>query len=211
MIDKDSIQVFLGSSLVDAHSVTSALEHFIQKPQQSGLLLVEPFALQSSTLSELVKRHQNQLDTASLFEKINKSYFQIVEEVLQGDQQVLADINDDLIEIEWTLEDPPENNPDFVMDQILVVLAVVSSKIVAAYLSQKGISNQWLDARDLFVADNSYGNGKILPEPSHRRCRVLTDIPFGITQAGVACTTENFNVTLGEKGSEKVINFLTQL
>ena len=180
---------------------------------QGTLLLIEPFGFENDTLRQMVEHHQNQLDTTSLLSSFVNGYMALVRELLGVDTEVMNDINDDLIEVEWTLEDPPEDDAAFVRDQILTVAAVVSSKIIAAFLVANDIGNQWIDARDLFVADNNYGAGNLLIEDSSKRCHPLVDAlntQSGclITQGGVACTTENFNITLGEKGSAKAAQFL---
>ncbi len=216
MIDKTSILVFPGSTLLDANSIVRSLDLFIGKMTGGTILLVAPFDLRINTLTEMVEKHQNQLDTSSLLEGFRKAYFQLAAEVLDNDEGFLAEINDDLIEMEWTLEDPPEDDAAFVKDQLVTVAAVVSSKIVAAYFNKKNVACSWVDARDLFVADNNYGAGDLLIAESQKRCQtLLKNLIEGsapvVTPAGIACTTENFNVTLGLNGNEKIINFLTAI
>ena len=65
-------------------------------------------------------------------------------------------INDAFVEIEWVLEEPPEEDFDYTYDQLVSVGEVLSTKIIAAFLNDQQLPTTWLDARDIIRTDNLY-------------------------------------------------------
>ena len=187
------------------------IQHILKKAKKSQILLVEPFLTGTDTLNDMLEHHQNQEDTSDLFNQLRNKFFQLARHFSTSDA-LLADINDDFVEMEWILDDPAEDNKAFVKDQLLTVMTVISSRIVFGYYHEEDATAHWIDARDLFLADNNYGNGNLLEEESKKRCRTVLKIIHPdervIIPAGIAATTENFNITLGENGSTKILQLL---
>jgi aspartate kinase len=75
------------------------------------------------------------------------------------------------------------------------------------FLNQEGVSNVWLDARDLIRTDNTYRDGRIDWETTQTMTKAatnkaLTKSKVCITQGFIGGTTENFTTTLGREGSD---------
>ena len=102
-------------------------------------------------------------------------------------------------------DEPLVENYNFQYDQIVSLGEVLSSKIIAAYLSTFSDDVCWKDARSLIRTDNSYRKAEVDWEKtqelfdlnlSERDCRV------SITQGFVGHTEEGFTTTLGREGSD---------
>jgi aspartate kinase len=120
---------------------------------------------------------------------------------------VLDAIDNTLVELEWILEEAPQHHPDFYYDQIVSIGEMLSTVIVSMFLNQEGVSNVWLDARDLIRTDNTYRDGRIDWETTQTMTKAatnkaLTKSKVCITQGFIGGTTENFTTTLGREGSD---------
>ncbi|MGY6517009.1 hypothetical protein ACXIU3_24155, partial [Vibrio parahaemolyticus] len=69
--------------------------------------------------------------------------------------------NDFFTEVEWLLHDKPVREYDYYYDQIVCVGELLSTAIVSAYLNEIGISNQWVDVRDVFRTDDNFRDAAI--------------------------------------------------
>src|SRR5690606_3892796 len=108
------------------------------------------------------------------------------------------------VEVEWTLEEEPQDAYDYLFDQIVSLGELISSKILAGYTAHMGIPTKWVDARDYIFTDNTYMEAKVDWEKTEDKIR--RDLPFIlddnviITQGFIGSTSENFTTTLGREG-----------
>ena len=73
---------------------------------------------------------------------------------------------------------------------------------LSAYLELNDLSNNLLDARDVFKTDNQYQSAKINWELTDKCIKEkIKDFPV-VTQGFIGCTSENFTTTLGREGSD---------
>lgn len=73
------------------------------------------------------------------------------------------------------MEEEPQDDYDYLYDQIVSVGELLSTKIVAAYSSYQGLATQWVDARDFIMTDNTYREGKVDWEKTEEKIR--KDLP----------------------------------
>src|SRR5690606_22021582 len=110
------------------------------------------------------------------------------------------------VEIEWILEEPPMDDPDYLYDQIVSVGELISTTIVSHYLRTLGLKTRWLDARNYIATDNTHREARV--DWGATAERILTDIPsildkeLVVTQGFIGSTSENFTTTLGRDGSD---------
>ncbi len=146
--------------------------------------------------------------------KVNE-YLQSIKDdhvtILQGldifNEEVVADISDTFVEIDWMIEDEVQDGFNYIYDQIVSVGELVSSKILYHLCKKQGLNVYWLDVRDVLITDNSYREAKVLwndtQERMDQKVRQLIDqYDIVITQGFIGCSTENFNTTLGREGSD---------
>ena len=84
---------------------------------------------------------------------------------------------------------------------------MISSKIVAAYLTEIGISSAWVDARQLVRTDNQFQEGNLDWEKTEELIQsklppVFLKKDVLVTQGFVGQTPEGFTTTLGREGSD---------
>lgn len=110
-------------------------------------------------------------------------------------------------EAEWLLHDKPVRDYDYYYDQIVCTGELFSTAIVSAYLNEVGISNKWLDVRDIFRTDNDFRDAEINWEVTSSK--ILTDVVnelektnIVLTQGFIGATDDNESTTLGREGSD---------
>ena len=96
-------------------------------------------------------------------------------------------------------------SPDysFVYDQVVGYGELISTSIIAAYLKEIHIDNNWLDVRTIIKTDNSYRDAKVNWE--HTKQNVANKIEKSslyITQGFLGSDSNNFTTTLGREGSD---------
>lgn len=116
-----------------------------------------------------------------------------------------AQLNDFFTEIEWLLHDKPVRPFDYYYDQIVCAGELFSTCIISYFLKEEGITNNWLDVRDLLRTDNNYRDAAI--DWSYSSAKVTAAIPslkgqITITQGFIGATDDNESTTLGREGSD---------
>jgi aspartate kinase len=108
-------------------------------------------------------------------------------------------------EVEWLLHDKPVRDYDYYYDQVVCIGELLSSCIVSAYLNEVGITNTWLDVRDILRTDENFRDANVDFDISAQNLQTtLQKQSAGIyvTQGFVGSTDENESTTLGREGSD---------
>lgn len=202
---------FGGASVKDADGVRNIASILGQYPKENLVIVVSAMGKTTNALEKLVYAYfHKEPSIQEKFEEIKDFHYGIVKELFPDTKSpIYEELHNTFVEIEWQLEDEPVGTFDFEYDQMVSIGEMLSTKIVSAYLSSKGIKNKWIDVRDLIRTDNSYRRAKvdwqITAEQSQRVFGPLMDKQegmIGITQGFVGSTSENFSSTLGREGSD---------
>src|SRR5690606_8026781 len=99
------------------------------------------------------------------------------------------------------------DNYDFEYDQIVSLGEVISTRIVNAYLNQRGISSGWVDARELIRTNNNYREGEVDWNKTEELFKQhfiprFNDVDVQVTQGFIGHTSEGLTTTLGREGSD---------
>jgi len=134
--------------------------------------------------------------------------------------ECLTQLTDFFTEIEWLLHDKPVREYDYYYDQIVCVGELLSTCIISHYLNETGITNQWLDVRDILRTDNNFrdagvdwktseekikmaiGSGQITDSDKSSSVNDHSSSNIYITQGFIGCTDDNESTTLGREGSD---------
>lgn len=199
---------FGGASVKDAESVKNSA-HIISKYKVDALLVVVSAMGKTTNLLEDVTKayHQNTGEAFEILEKAKAFHYNIISGLFEDSHHPIFDeIANCFVEIEWILEEEPQDSFDYLFDQIVSTGEIVSSKILAAYLNHIGVKSQWLDARNYIMTDNTYTEAQVNWEKTE--AIIQAEIPkilseyIGVTQGFIGSTSENFTTTLGREGSD---------
>ncbi|QXU43124.1 aspartate kinase [Pedobacter sp. D749] len=199
---------FGGASVKDAAGVKN-LANIVRDYKKGNLLIViSAMGKITNRLEDLTHAFLSQNDEAhAIFEEIKHFHFSIIDELFQGKHHpVYDDVANTFVEIDWLIEDEPDNNPDYIYDQIVSIGEVISTKIVAAWLNETGNKTLWADARNYIQTDNTYKEGKVDWAKTNQIIQkdlvpLLTDNII-VTQGFIGGTSENYTTTLGREGSD---------
>lgn len=199
---------FGGASVKDAESVKNSA-HIISKYKVDALLVVVSAMGKTTNLLEDVTKayHQNTGEAFEILEKAKAFHYNILSGLFeQPNHPIFDEIANCFVEIEWILEEEPQDSFDYLFDQVVSTGEIVSSKILAAYLNHIGVKSQWLDARNYIMTDNTYTEAQVNWEKTE--AIIQAEIPkilseyIGVTQGFIGSTSENFTTTLGREGSD---------
>ncbi|SEO09673.1 aspartate kinase [bacterium A37T11] len=199
---------FGGASVKDAEGVRNLAR--ILKLNQPGQLLIVISAMGKTTnlLEALCNAYFSENGEATTLLQQAKDYHEhILHELFPDHKHPVYDlIANTFVEIEWILEEEPQDEFDYLYDQIVSVGELLSTRIVSTYLNSLGYINQWLDARNYISTDNNYRDAKVdWPKTENN---IQADLPSMltestvITQGFIGSTSENFTTTLGREGSD---------
>lgn len=113
-------------------------------------------------------------------------------------------LNDFFTEIEWLLHDKPVREFDYYYDQIVCIGELLSTGIVSFYLNEIGVTNTWLDVRDIVRTDNNFRDATIDWAKTKYAVESLDFATNNIvlTQGFIGATDDNESTTLGREGSD---------
>ena len=200
---------FGGSSLKDAGAVRNVANILQQYASERLVIVVSAMGKTTNALEKVVESHAAQDGKAfELLSAVKQQHYHTIEALMgEKSQEAMVAANDAFVEIEWVLKEEPYENYDYMYDQIVSVGELVSSRIVAAYLSAQEMPTHWLDARDVVLTDNIYREGWVKWAETQKRATdkvmpLLEQEGFVVTQGFIGSTSENFTTTLGREGSD---------
>lgn len=200
---------FGGASVKDAGAVKN-LAHIVKKEIEHKLVIVvSAMGKTTSALEQVVKAHLEKSGEAQfLVESIKSYHFQIAEELFPDKSNpVFDELSTHFAELFWAIEEEQVRAYDYEYDQIVSIGELLSTRIVAAYLNEVGITTNWIDARDMLLTDNRYREAGINMHVSEEQSKAiiedsLEDSPVVLTQGFIGGTDDNFTTTLGREGSD---------
>lgn len=199
---------FGGASVKDAENIKNVASIIASRQEEQLLVVVSATGKTTDKLEQVTHHFVEQTGQAfALLEEVKASHFQLLDELFEDrSAAIYNDIANSFVEIEWILEEEPQDGYDYLFDQIVSLGEIISSKILAAYTAHTGIAARWLDARDYIFTDNTYREAKVDWEKTDEK--IQKDIPallqkeILITQGFIGSTSENFTTTLGREGSD---------
>ena len=153
---------FGGASIKDAESI-KAISKIIKDYGNHDIVIVfSAIATVTNLLEDLVDAYNRKsVDVLKKFNEIKSFHISIVKNLFSEDHRIFDVMDNLFIEIEWVLEDEPNQIYSYDYDQIVSVGELLSSNIMSAYLIEVGFKNYFIDIRDVFKSDNNYQNANI--------------------------------------------------
>ncbi|ETZ21039.1 aspartate kinase [Pedobacter sp. V48] len=200
---------FGGASVKDAEGVRNLANIIKERNQKKHLLIViSAMGKVTNKLEDLTKAYLTGLeDTHQIFEEVKQFHFNIISELFPDHSHpVYNDVANSFVEIDWLIEEEPDDAADYIYDQIVSIGEIVSTKIAAAYLNETGCNVQWVDARNFIHTDNNYREAQVNWEKTEQEIQKklgpVLEQYIAVTQGFIGSTSENFTTTLGRDGSD---------
>jgi aspartate kinase len=199
---------FGGASVKDADGIKNVANIIRDYKKGELLIVVSAIGKITNKLEELTQAYLSQSeDTHNIFDEIKHFHFNIIEQLFEGkNNSVYDDVANTFVEIDWLIEDEPDQNDDYIYDQIVSIGEVISTKIVAAWLNETNSKALWVDARNYIQTDNTYREGKVDWDKTNQIIQKdlvpLLHQNIIVTQGFIGGTSENYTTTLGREGSD---------
>jgi aspartate kinase len=204
---------FGGASVKDAGGIINLASVVKKYTENQLLIVVSAMGKTTNALEKLTRAYVNQTDDMhDIYNGIKQYHFDILHELFEPSHPVFDDIANTFVEIDWMIEDEPQDSYDFIYDQLVSIGELVSTRIVNAYLNKDGLKSQWLDVRGYIHTDNTYREGIVqwdkTKESISNDIPALLDKGIVVTQGFLGGTSENFTTTLGREGSDYTASIL---
>jgi aspartate kinase len=179
-------------------------------PDEKVLIVISAMGKTTNALEKVAEAfYKNQKEEAiSLFHLVKENHLATAKYLLVRNWlKTETQLRDFFTELEWLLHDKPQREYDYYYDQMVCIGELLSTAIVSAYLNETGISNQWMDVRDIFRTDDNFRDANI--DWNFTQERIIKEIiplfnknNIVITQGFIGATDENECTTLGREGSD---------
>ncbi|MEZ0542270.1 aspartate kinase [Fibrella arboris] len=200
---------FGGASVRDAAGIRNVGSIILREAGHDLIVVVSAMGKTTNALEDIVVSHMaGRTDEAQLrWQNVVIAHELIMAEFELPDD-LLAPIRNIFSSVAGKLATPPsassQINYDAVYDQIVPMGELISSRILAAYLTDTGLSVRWGDARQLIRTDDTFREGKV---DWHATQSLLQDfigdrVGLVVTQGFIGGTSDGKTTTLGREGSD---------
>jgi aspartate kinase len=200
---------FGGASVRDAAAIKNVAHILKDLSPRPLAVVISAMGKMTNHLEKIVRAHYDGAETLPALVEELKQYHEDVVMTLLADEadQVLADLHDLWVELNWILEDAPHPNYHYHYDQIIGFGELASTKIVSGYLSHLHIDHAWIDARSIIKTDSEFREARILWDLTQDAVdamlrKSLETHGLVITQGFIGSTVYNESTTLGREGSD---------
>lgn len=196
---------FGGASVKDAEGVKNVLHVLQTVGHEEVVIIVSAMGKTTNALEEVIKNYfeKSKAFHASL-QEVRKYHNQILLELFDDENhEVFYAVNSHFADLEYFLRSNKSPNYNFVYDQVVGYGEIVSTTIVSHYFNEKGLSNQWVDVRNLIKTDATYRDALVDWDQTQKRIsKQIKKKGLYITQGFLGSDENNFTTTLGREGSD---------
>ncbi|CCH03226.1 aspartate kinase [Fibrella aestuarina BUZ 2] len=198
---------FGGASVRDAAGIRNVGRIISQTIADGAELLVVVSAMGKTTnaLEEVVVSHMaGRADEAQLrWQNVVIAHELIVAE-FELSEALLAPVRETFATVATQLTTPAMQGYDEVYDQIVSMGEIISTQLLAAYLTHLGLPVQWTDARQLIRTDDTFREGRVDWTTTETQIQSLMATKPGLvlTQGFIGGTPTGGTTTLGREGSD---------
>lgn len=195
---------FGGASVKDALGVQNVLSVLKKTGSSHKVVVVSAMGKTTNALEEVIHAYFGDKSTVpAQIQKSEEYHLAIMNGLFPAGHRIYEHIKNLFTELKGFLAWNKSPQYDFVYDQVVSYGELLSTAIVSAYITDQGIKNTWLDARDLIKTDTSYRDGRVDWELTQKNIHSRVDkTALSITQGFIGSDSNNFTTTLGREGSD---------
>ena len=196
---------FGGASVKDASGIKNLVSVLQQVGYDNTLIVISAMGKTTNALEVVISNYFNdKSQLQSALQEVIKYHNQILLDIFESDQHpVFIQVKTLFEELNLFLKTNKSPDYNFVYDQVIGFGELVSTTIVSAYLDAVGISNNWLDVRQLIKTDDYYRRANVNWEATQQQISQLVNTKqLNITQGFLGSDKNNFTTTLGREGSD---------
>ncbi|MHC5200966.1 aspartate kinase [Myroides sp. LJL119] len=196
---------FGGASLCNAENIKN-IKNILSLYSGSKILIVaSAMGKTTNALEQVVHNYlhnKDQIQTA--LQVVKDFHYPIIDQLFNDEKQsVIQDIEQVFNKLNNFLENNKSPNYNFIYDQIVSLGEVISTLILHHYLTLVGITNTWLDAKEVIKTDITYREANVNWQESQQSILNKIDLEnLYITQGFIGSDPNGFATTLGREGSD---------
>jgi aspartate kinase len=197
---------FGGASVNSVDRIKNVADILLRYKSENILVVISAMGKTTNALEKVVEAFAagDKQKALQLFEQVKREHLSIARDLILKPVDQLANF---FTEVEWLLHDKPVREFDYYYDQVVCIGELLSTIIVSHYLNEIGITNQWVDVRDVFRTDDNFRDANIdLPFTQGKIDTMIKPLlektKIVITQGFIGSTDENESTTLGREGSD---------
>ncbi|WP_430399797.1 aspartate kinase [Flavobacterium sp.] len=196
---------FGGASVKDADGVKNVLEVMQKVGHENVLVIVSAMGKTTNAFEEVIKNYfEKSPALQSSIQEVKKYHNQILLDLFDDeDHDAFYAVNSHFEDLEYFIRSNKSPNYNFVYDQIVSFGELLSTTIVSTYFNEKGLTNNWIDVRNLIKTDNAYRDANVDWDSTQKRiAKNIKKNTLNITQGFLGADENNFTTTLGREGSD---------
>lgn len=196
---------FGGASIKDSKSIKNLLSVLEKTDKTNVVLVVSAMGKMTNAFEKIVNVYFD--DETKVTKNISfvKTFHNtiMIELFIDKSHPIFNTINSIWNDLELFLKDNKSTNYNFVYDQVVSLAEQVSTKIISAFLSDNGVENQWIDARNYIKTDDNYRDASVdwvLTKKHVEELKNKTELL--VTQGFIGSGVSENTTTLGREGSD---------
>jgi aspartate kinase len=194
---------FGGASLKNAEAIRNMASIVKSYADAPLLVVVSAMGKTTNALESVLNTFARKGDYLGEIEAIKTYHLQICQELFTSTEEITSKLNSTFDALLKNVNLPGDY--DQVYDQVVSMGEVISSIIVAQYLSHTGMQSQWVDAKKLILTDATFREGKVQWKKTEERIATLRSSlqkNVVLTQGFIGATADGTTTTLGREGSD---------
>jgi aspartate kinase len=201
---------FGGASVNNIERIKNVSAILKTYPGEKLLIVISAMGKTTNALEKVVEAFYtgNNTEALSLFEVIKQSHLTTLKYLVTlTSNDATENLLNFFTEVEWLLHDKPVKDYDYYYDQIVCIGELLSTSIVSSFLNEEGVTNTWLDVRDIFRTDDNFRDANVDWNYTQKQIDEVIQPLFStsnivLTQGFIGSTDENESTTLGREGSD---------
>ena len=176
-----------------------------QTGHENTLIVVSAMGKTTNALEKLIEVYfEDSQKTESQLNEVIDYHLGIMNEIFDHpNHEVYDEVKGRFDHLRTFLKTNKSPHYSFVYDQVVSTGELVSTTIITHYLNSKGISADWLDARECIQTDESYRDANV--DWTQTEVAINEQVSpnrLYITQGFIGSDDNNFTTTLGREGSD---------
>ena len=195
---------FGGASVKDPDGVRN-LERVLQETgHEQTLLVVSAMGKTTNALERVVTAYFDpEQDWKLALQQVVDYHREITKELFHEPGEIDALIIDYAQKIVAFFESNTNSSYNYVYDQVVSKGELMATQIVSAYLNQEGVSNTWLDIRQIIHTDSNYRDVRVDWDKTVANIqKELAPTTLYVTQGFIGQNEKGHTTTLGREGSD---------
>jgi aspartate kinase len=192
---------FGGASVKDAQGLKRVAE-IVASVKGELIVVVSAMGKTTNALEKLVPK----IDAAEaerLIREIEEYHLSLAKEVKEPYRDsVYQALQKDFTDVRKFVKDQPHKNQDERYDRIVSMGEIISTHIITGYLNGEGISNEWMDARNIIMTDDCHRDAKVDFNETEKQIIELKKAGKIVTQGFIGSSSGGGITTLGREGSD---------